>query len=749
VYVFEVHTHNMDCLVLFLGQYDEASKPALVSEVQNAYNLHLTPEVIFFVYPSFLVSDIDTLLDDESFSSDLKRHIKSPVVNISFDGQGSFSVLDAQNPLKLDEDMLCLDIIRSGYQCFMEIRANDVLVTAPSGTVFSKPSGKVLEEFIYASQLARTSCENQFLAMSLLRYAPDISNIDCIYIDTASIAAIAEALTYYITKFCSRDCKHVRYTSFSSYSGVKESKPDNTNGAWVVISASATTTMGKDIVMDWNVTPCQVVTVLSYRHVLKSAEKNNGNAVVFCVDEYSKRDEKSGSPIKVQVQGENFSAELSKPNEVLIKLAHKPNSINTSIHPYYEGGIFCVNRADRSLYVDYLKVSEKYYHEEGKYVDGKISKIKEWMRQVANWSVPRNLTAVIVGCEDEDEKFYEDFKLELGECGFDFSIISKIRTDSDLGNIGDGAVLILSPVITSGNYFVDINRSLRLAGHKGMRIFVTAFVTAQSEEQHISFKNSLKRATNGFSYSFHAYKSMYIGSKLNSTWLVEKRFITKMLKDKAENLPGRGYWDNRKQYLSQGGSGLNGRIGVSYESVDTLFELTKDFAFWPKGYEEKNTFNLEAVYATVSAILQNLRENTIDGDSLKSNIYQHSVLAPENFVRLNDSILQVCMWRCAAPAELDYRRSDDISNDFQRVLSKIMISCHNVRAESQEQNMRGKVALDLLLAIGLRWIKLTDRALIKVVDDAENHMTLEHAQLLIGEIKEDLQVEKKKIGVTA
>jgi hypothetical protein len=746
MFVFEAHTHNMDCLVLFLGQYSNASKSALVGEVQKAYSINLTPEAIFFVYPLFLAENIKTLLADESFMADLKRYKKSPVVSVSFDGQGNFRSSDNPANLKLDERMLALDIIKSGFQCFMATRVNDVLVKAPSGTVFSKPSGKILEEFIYASQLARTSCENQFLAMSLLRYAPTIEDIDCIYIDTAGISAIAEALTDYITRFCSLTGKYVRYTSFSSYSGVEKSKPDNADGAWVIISASATMSMGKNIVNDWRLKPSQVVTVLSYQQVLMSEASNNGNAVVFCVDEFSKRDDKAWSPTRVKVQGENFSAEMSKPNQVLIKQSHKPNSIGKSIYPYCEGGVFSVNRGGRNLYVDYLQVN-KVPVEDPAITESKSSlELKEWMLQIASWSVPRNLSAVIVGPEDVDEKIYSDFELALEQCEFDFSKISKIRPDADMEAIGDGAVLVLSPVITSGNCFVDINRSLRLAGHKGMRIFVTVFVTAQSEKQHRNFKISLKRATNGFSYSFHSYRTMYIGSKANSTWIAEKNFITKMLEDKDEDFAGRLYWDARKDILSKSGVGLKGLIGVPYQDEDSLFELAKDFVFWPKEYEDKPSFDLEAVYATVSAIFQNLRDNTVAGDSLKSNIYQHNVLAPENFVRFNDSILQVCLWRCAAPDELDYRASADISNDFQRVLSKIMFSCRNARQDTEEEGTRGKVALDILLAIALRWIKLTDDALVKVVDDAQEYMKLEHAQILISEIRKELQVERKKVA---
>lgn len=736
MFVFESLTHDKDCLVLFLGQYVPDSKLGLSGEIQRAYENSLTPEIVFLVYPEYLSHSIKSLVGNDAFSFDLCRYKNSPVVLVEFNEQGKFiydkeKIIGNGIDVNFDLDKLALDIAKSGYDHLMGERSQDVLVKSPSGTIFSKPSGKTLEEFIYTSQLARSSCENQFLAMTLLRYAPKVSEIDCIYIDTASISAIAEALVYYITKFGGKNCKHVKYSSYSSYSGLDESKPSNIDGAWVVISASASMSMGKNIVAQWNIRPEQVVTILSYKKILSKDSVNNGDVVVFSVDSYSNRDKKSQSPIKVQVEGENFTAEVFPPNQILIRKLHKPDVVSDAIYKYRSGDVFSVNRDSRCLYVDYLKLRAKYFDED--------KKLYGWIKQVVSWSVPKNLAAIIVRKSDADDLFCEDFKVILKEHGFVFddSTVDIVRPDDDkkMAKIGDGAILILSPVISSGNYFVDVNRSLRLAGHKGMRVFATAYLTSPSREHCKRFKNSLIMATNDFRYAFHSYKTIYVDSKYNSTWVAEKKFITGMINHADASHKGVGFWIERKGLLEKSGIGLNGLLGVSYSDVSDKFELTKDFAFWPSGYENEDTLDLEAVYATVLSIFQNIRENNIAGDSLKSNIYQHSVISPENFVRFNDSILQSCLWRCANPSELDYRRSDQISSDFQRILSKIMVS---------SDLGRGVVSLDLLLAIALRWIKLSDKSLIKVIDDAKTSLSEPQAKLLVQEMEDILDIEEKK-----
>jgi len=740
MYIFESHTHEKNALVLFMGQYDADSKTGLLSEIQKSYDTNLTPELICFVYPHYLTGNVKELLKDENFSIDLKRYGKTPIIFVCFNEYGEMGCEIAgfgENNIDCEVNFkkLAFDIVKSGYENLMVGRSLDVLVQSPSGTIFSKPSGKTLEEFIYASQLARSSCENQFLAMTLLKYYPKSYSIDHIYIDTAGISAIAEALIYYISKFGNKSCKHIKYSSYSSYSGLEECRPSNADGAWVVISASASTSMGKRIVNKWNIKPEQIVTILSYENPLSDSDTNKGNAVAFSVEEYSNRDKEVRSPIMVQVQGENFTAEISTPKQVLLRKIHKPKFVDDFVYKFREGGVFSVNRDSRYLHIDYLKFKSKYFN------DDSNNELKTWMKQVATWSIPKNLAAIVIGSQPDERDFYEDFKSVLIDCGFDFGEdgISMLHGDDHDGleKIKNGAVLILSPVITSGNYFVDINRSLRLANHNGMRIFATAFVTAPSKAQNERFKKSLTFATNGFSYGFYSYKTGSFGRKNNSTWDKEKSFIKDIIDHNEEEQDGLEYWVKRKGYLEKTGTGIDGLLGLAYDCASDKLELTRDFAFWPPDYKDSEKYDLEAVYATVSSVLQNLRENDLGGDSLKSNIYQHSVLAPENLVRFNDSVLQSCLWRCATPSELDYRRSDDISTDFQRVLSKILKS-------ADLNSSRGKVSLDLLMAISLRWIKLADNALFKIIDDAEENLTKPHAKLLIKEMKSVLEIDKKK-----
>ena len=717
---------------MFLGQYVDSARKSLTSSIQDAFKDNLTPELVIFIYPSYLDSEIDSLLVQESAIIDLTRQKYSPVTFISFDIKGDFSEkhrLDENNLIDftINFKQLAFDIVKYGYANLMGKRSNDILVKAPAGTTFVKPSGKNLEEFIYASQLARCNFEHQFLAMSLLRYAPDLELIDCIYIDTSSISPIAEAVIYYISKFQKSTCKHITYRSFSSYSGLEQNnKPDNASGTWVIISASASTGLGKNLVKDWNIKPQQVVTILSYKSVLLDEEQNIGNAVVFCVNDYSSRDKDSFSPIKVQVQGESFSAEVSNPETALLLKKHKPSFIDTDIFEYHNAKVFSVNKDGHSLYLDYINLS-KYYTDKS----DSDNKLNKWMKQVVQWTIPINLFAIVAGSGDAEQQLLADFKKVLFECGFDTNKLSELKPEDQLGmrEIKDRAVLILSSAVSTGRFFVDVNRELRLAKQSGMRIFATPFVVSPSRSQYKNVLTSLTQGSNGFKYSYVHFNKIYIGSKNLSSWAKELEFIKKLINSTIEEHAGMDFWISRKKILEKQGEGLNGSIGIHYYDAKGKLDLAPDFVFWPSKYEV-DEIDLEAVYATISSVLQNLRDNEIDGCRLSANIYQHCVIDPENFVRFNDSVLQSCLWRCAMPSELDYRRSDALSSDMQRILRKIFMSC---------QSARGVISLDLLMGLATRWIKISNETMKKVIEDAELYLKEPNAILLINQMKKEFK----------
>lgn len=723
---FEFEFKKNNVLTVFMGQL-LINSLEFSSFLKKIYDKNLRPDVVIFIYPYYLLEEVKGYIADSLI--DITRYGDLvPIKFYGFDIQGMIKQDHSLNDLnlKFDNNELRREIIRNGINFLIKGRENDVITKAPSGTVFIKPSGSTLEEFIYASQLARGYAESQFLAFGLLGNAPDLKKISWIYIDTASISGVIESVIYYIHKFSKSTCKKIKYKSFSSYSGLEACKPDEPESIWVIISASSSKNLGKKIIEEWCMPAGNVMTILSYAGVDSDIAK--GNSILHCVNHISNRQKNTNSPIRVQVRGESFVAEISTPKKIIIKEVHKPDLLGKSIVVFSESQILSCNTKSNPTSGGNVKAKKIFFNYK-KFIDHAEynGRFKKWIYQLVRWEIPRNLGAVICMGSGDHSLFKDRVFEELASAGFDCGQIKSINYDSSdfsgYEDIADKAVLILSPAISSGRMFLDVNRSLRLAEHKGARIFASIYSMPSSKSEYTNFKNSITYGVDGFKYRFIDLYHFFNGHKCDSSWDMELDVVNKIL-----DIDDSEYWQKRKYQLERTGDGLDGILGCNISDIDQKLSFSRDFAFWPPGYEPEDVA-AEAVFATIAAVLENLRENKIGEDTLKSTVYEHYILDPENFIRLNDPLIQSCLWRAASPAELDYRSSDGDSMDMSHIILKLVKS---------KSGPRGQAALDLLMGLATRKIKLVQSHLSQLIMDVKNIFNEKHENLLLSYIEEEL-----------
>ena len=158
------------------------------------------------------------------------------------------------------------------------------------------------------------------------------------------------------------------------------------------------------------------------------------------------------------------------------------------------------------------------------------------------------------------------------------------------------------------------------------------------------------------------------------------------------------FWEERLDYLNKQARGLNGELCCySQKSKLKNLSLSQDFVFWDGWKYDIKEIDSEAVFLTIAAVLENLRDSN-DYDSLQSHVYQQAVLDPENFSRFNDGLIQSCLWRAARESETDYRGSDDLS----LAMSSVILTLIKSNAES---------TIDMLMGIACGKIKLTEKSL--------------------------------------
>jgi len=688
MFTFEMHLNEQPVLALFCGRnlgsdFDYGSSLEIsLKKYQGSYS------AIIFLVPNYLRNYIRELIaENNRLVSNITRYgDHCCVMFYCFDEYGALECFDSITASSLPEtnlDWLQKSIVECGISDLMSRRAQSVILAAPPGTTFKKPSSDEYVEFIKSSELAIGCAETQFIAFCLLAQRPK-SVVKSIYIDSASISSYVVALISYIREFSNTALLPLNYKSFNSYAGMKECEPDFKDDIWVIISASASNNMGRRILNEWKgLTHDQIVTILSFKSTKlddDGAEKGDGDKIVANILRYSmqkKNSVKANKLIPLQVIGENFTAQIDPPQQVILRKPHLPNSAREFLIETAELNLFSMNKFDgRKLRnicfnsLTFLKsdLAEAFYN---------------WLKLTLIWNVPFGIKYVIF--DKSDVASVEIFR-------FLFSILPKeikgIDTNEiDKHDFGDCSVVVFAPVISSGRIFLKANRDLRMRSHSGPRIFFTICSLFKSQKNSEIFEKSLLQGPGSLKYKFFSFRSLILGDTENSKHWENEKAICEALSDPV--------FKSRAALLQKESEGISNSIGMpSHISVPTL-SFNKHFAFWSVDYEPSKISH-GAVYVTLAAVLQNLRDKpSCDEDSLYFHVYKHAVLDPDNFSRFNEGVIQASLWRVAEDIEVNYKNLIDASSNFFAILTNLCKEDSNTNALS-----------DLLLGIACGKIQL-------------------------------------------
>lgn len=107
------------------------------------------------------------------------------------------------------------------------------------------------------------------------------------------------------------------------------------------------------------------------------------------------------------------------------------------------------------------------------------------------------------------------------------------------------------------------------------------------------------------------------------------------------------------------------------------------------------------IFVVVSALLNNVRQLE-SKDSLRSCQYQRKVLAPSNFVRFNDGVIQAALLRAARNGELNYVVTED-----SRYSSEM--TDHILKTVDKATSEDGEALTEFLFAIASNSLRLEER----------------------------------------
>ena len=181
----------------------------------------------------------------------------------------------------------------------------------------------------------------------------------------------------------------------------------------------------------------------------------------------------------------------------------------------------------------------------------------------------------------------------------------------------EGKNVIVFLLQSTKEELIRISRKLRKKTVKNVTYILGVVLTSSFQDSKI-LKNNLIFNKTKFQYNFHCYLMLP---------------LRKISCDKFEDL--------KKEKLTDG------------------FVFYKDY--------KSEALNPLLVYLSFCVMLELLRDN----NELEDNIAHHSVLAPENFNRFSDLLLQISLVLASQGRELDFSSNKELSREMKEVILEI------------------------------------------------------------------------------
>ena len=568
----------------------------------------------------------------------------------------------------------------------------NVLVEAPAGFTFVKPSQERSTFFLRAEEALFETERVNFLAFTMLRRIAERekncqSAIEVIFIDTMAIASLAYVLRQLYAESFGQ--KTPRVVSFHSYAGIEDIPRPQIGTSLCLISASSSMNMQRKWLEVTRCHPSEVITLLT----LKSAKDSSLAMHAFDTAGSAVSNSKPSGLRDLRIVGERFSPEDTPLKQVLLTvLAHKNERWSLRGPEYSREKLFhsmkSVNPSTkvRPIFVDGLRLLEHPY-------------FKDFVAKELKQKVPISVRAVIYQDDEASKLLAErcaEFIKKILHKSKPLPVINSKSIVEESGLIeSDNALLIVAAVIGRGAQLLSISRDLR-GIHFGARHYLVGFQIADSISDQIQLTANLKFSSKKSSINVSILESMAVGQNVGDAYRDEIQILKQW--GGLESFP---LISQRLASLENATGDAESPFLPSTVPGQNSLVLRQDFAYWNDGYGH-DCDHAAAVLLTAASMLQHARESrkfSDDNHRLSTDTFQQVVLDPENFARYNDGVIQSAILRAAHPSELDYSSHEDASRRIAELLCGVFV---------QHAREQGEAALEFALALHSKKLRLAD-----------------------------------------
>lgn len=590
------------------------------------------------------------------------------------------------------------DIIVSGVASVF--KPEEVVLLAPPGYAYQKPSGKQEKFFLKPDVALSSSASVAFVGFALFKKLDpkrlsQAKDLRYVYIDTMAIAPVAYALRDLIG-LAQNGPAQTMIESFHSYGGMDKVTRPLPRTAICIISASTSMSMHERWIVQKSASADEVVTLLTAAPVPEAF----ASGALHVIARPSRASSDGPPQLCIRLDGESFMPSLEPAKKVLLsELIHgtKETEVFRALSPT---DVFDVWRrpaasgaATRPLYVDGMALVASVDFLEWLDVE-LLHRVRAATKMILHQDDPGSAElARIIKLKCESQLRMDGLSVVSA------SQLDKVELDSDAG------VLVCAAVIGKGSQLLEISRGLRDM-HTGPRLYVVGIQVTETRDEVKSLPPNLQHAK-PVKHDFTAYRAVSIGQQLARSFQAEVQQYFPASADLGV-LPSR----LRDRARALGGVDRVGQLALlpcGPSSTDAM-ELRPGFAYWPGTY--KAGPHHACVLGTVGVLLQRAREDqSIDPDRrLSSSSFRHVLLDPENFARFNDGVIQAALLRNAFPSELDYRMNTAASAYMKAILMRML---------SRSGEPAGEGILEFLLAIVLKRLQLDEQHEADVISAAK------------------------------
>ncbi|HDS1553695.1 hypothetical protein U4I37_15390 [Stenotrophomonas maltophilia] len=568
----------------------------------------------------------------------------------------------------------------------------EVILVAPPGYTYHKPSGESSTFFLKPDLALSSSPISSFVALSIaIRFfftkKQKISDTKTIFVDTMAISSVAYALRDILST--SGGPPGITISSFHSYGGFDEVKRPMRGTSICLISASSSMSLHDKWISDKGVSDEDVVTLITLS-MAKRADR-----ALYALPGKNISQTKEPAKVSIRISGESFLPAQEPHKKVLIRAEPflKDLPVNSAFNLAGSNviDIFRIDKSrpgkHRAIYIDGVKLTQ-------------VIEFIQWLDGIVRHFARATTKKIIYQGDESSRAMAELIRNTFGELS-DSTIDLVGEREIDAESIcRKSAIIVCAAVVGKGSRLLQISRALRDI-HEGPRLYTIGYQVAESASEVATLKSNIRYSEPHF-YDFECYGSIATGTQLLSSFVQEASDINLWPKAEPTPLPR---IHQRIEKIRQGKPLGSDTLLPSGAKHQDSMSIRKGFAFWPDGYTP-SSLQPELIF-TIAAILQRSREDSklSERDQLSSRTFRQVLLAPENFSRYNDGIIQSAIIRCSHPSELDYS-SDHAASDFMKHLI--------IRSIESSDSDSGESSLEFVLALYFGRIKLVSTHFLEI-----------------------------------